>query len=339
MPVRGVGLLCVSNSPVNIDMQQNTLLHTVSRSGKGLHTGLTLTATLCPAQPNTGVRICRTDLPNRPTYEALAQYVGATTRGTVLEQGTWRVSTVEHLLAALYACGITNCLIEVNGPEVPILDGSAAVWMEAISEAGVQAQDAEARTFIVTEPMTFDNGHGSTMTLLPSDQYEVEVHIDFPSLVLGKQTAILTDLTRFGDQIASARTFCFLREIQPLLSLGLIKGGDLSNAIVIYDKRIWQWRMNRLARRLNQPQIDASQLGYLTPLQWDNEPARHKLLDVIGDLSLLGCRIQGKVIVTRPGHGFNTFCARQIINLNPRFFDPSTPRFLESSNPRKIEKK
>lgn len=295
-------------------MYQQTIGHSFTLSGKGLHTGLTINATFNPAEPNTGIRIRRVDLPSQPAYEALAQYVTQTTRGTVLENGAWRVSTVEHALSALYAMGITNCLIDLNAPEMPILDGSAQLFVEAITQAGVVQQDAEAKEWVVTEPLTFDNGKGSVMTITPSNQYELHVIVRYPSPILSEQSAQLTDLSTYPQEIAAARTFCFLREVKPLLQLGLIKGGDLQNALVIYDKPIWQCSMNRISKRLHQPLIDASKLGYLSPLKYENEPARHKLLDVIGDLALVGMRIRARIDVTCPGHGFNTSCAKQIIN-------------------------
>jgi len=293
-------------------MKQCTIREAFTVSGKGLHTGGNIHCTLHPAEVNTGIRICRVDLEDKPCYQALAQYVSQTTRGTVLENGTWRVSTVEHMMAALYAMGVTNCLIEVDAPEVPILDGSAWPYIERIEEVGLRMEEEDVKEWVVTEPVSFDNGKGSKMTIVPNDHYEVEVKVDYHSPVLGEQTAVLKDLKDFPQEIAKARTFCFLREIKPLINLGLIKGGDMQNALVIYDKKLWQWQMNRLARKLEQPPIDASELGYLTPLRYENEPARHKLLDVVGDMALLGVYIRGKIIAECPGHGFNTSCGKQI---------------------------
>ncbi len=293
-------------------MRQQTLKTGFSVEGKGLHTGQLIHAAVLPAEENTGIRLCRTDLPGRPSYEALADYVGGTSRGTVLENGKWKISTVEHLLAALYAMGVTNCLIETDAPEIPIMDGSSLPFVREIEKAGVMPQEAEAKEWAVKEPIRLDNGKGSTMLLEPSDKYEVEVHVDYPSPVLNKQSAVLTDLSDFAAEIAPARTFCFLREIEWLLRLGLIKGGDMQNALVIYDKKVSQWSLNRMADKMGQPRLDADKLGYLSPLKYDNEPARHKLLDIIGDLSLTGCRLRGKITATCPGHGFNTWCCRQL---------------------------
>jgi len=219
------------------------------------------------------------------------------------------------MMAALYAMGVTNCLVEVDAPEVPILDGSAKQYIEKINEVGLCPQNAERKEWIVTETIKFDNGKGSVMSIEPCNEYQVEVKVDYHSPVLGEQTAQLKHLSDFETEIAKARTFCFLREIKPLINLGLIKGGDMQNALVIYDKRLMQWQMNRLARKLGQPSIDAKNLGYLSPLKYENEPARHKLLDVIGDMALMGVYIRGKITATCPGHGFNTNCCKQLTNI------------------------
>lgn len=296
-------------------MKQQTIKTDFTLSGKGLHTGIVITAHFCPAPENHGIRICRVDLPGQPTHSALASYVTQTSRGTVLENGKWKVSTVEHVLSALYALNITNCLIEVNAPEVPILDGSAKPIVHAVLQAGIVTQEAEADEWVVTEPLYFDNGKGCKMTITPCDRYEVVVDVDYPSPILHLQRAELTDLSTFPKEVAEARTFCFLREIKWLLRLGLIKGGDLNNALVIYDKKMSQRSLDSMTDKLNQPHIDASKLGYLSPLKYENEPARHKLLDVIGDLALIGKRIRGRIEATCPGHGFNTACAKQILQI------------------------
>lgn len=294
-------------------MKQHTLADSFAFTGKGLHTGLNLTARFLPAPENTGVRICRVDLADKPCYEALADYVSETSRGTVLEQGDWKVSTVEHMLSALFAMGVDNCLIEVDGPEVPILDGSARYFVEAIQRVGLQEQSAEQKVFVVRHKMEFSNPEtGSKIELLPDDEYSLDVLIGFNSPVLGNQYASLTGLSAYAEEVAAARTFCFVREVEPLLKLGLVKGGDLQNAVVIYDKAMSQADFDALADRLGQEHQDATRLGYLCQLNYDNEPARHKLLDLIGDLSLLGCRIQGKVIATRPGHTSNTAFCKQL---------------------------
>ena len=295
-------------------MKQHTLKSSFSFESKGLHTGLYLHTTFLPAEANTGIRICRIDLKGRPTYEAVADYVTATERGTVLERGSWKVSTVEHALSALYALGVDNCLIEVDGPEMPILDGSAKYYVKAIQEVGLQEQDAEQKVFVVTEPIEYISERGSKMMLLPADKYEIEVTITYPTGLLREQRAELYDLSEYIREISSARTFCFVREIEPLLRMGLIKGGDLQNALVIYETPMSQEGLDYMTDKLGQPHLDATKLGYLSPLNYPNEPARHKLLDLIGDMSLLGCRIQGKIIALRPGHTFNTQCCKRLRN-------------------------
>ena len=296
-------------------MKQHTLKSSFSFESKGLHTGLYIHATFLPAKENTGIRICRTDLEGRPTYEAVADYVTATERGTVLERGAWKVSTVEHALSALYALGVDNCLIEVDGPEMPILDGSAKFYIKAIQQVGLQEQKAEQKVFVVTEPIEYLSEHGNKMLISPSDKYEVEVTVSYPSSsFLREQKAELNNLSEYTREISSARTFCFVREIEPLLRMGLIKGGDLQNALVIYETPMSQEGLDYMTDKLGQPRLDATKLGYLSPLNYQNEPARHKLLDIIGDMSLVGCRIQGKITALRPGHTFNTQCAKQLRN-------------------------
>ena len=295
-------------------MKQHTLKSSFSFESKGLHTGLYIHATFLPAEENTGVRICRTDLPNRPTYEAIADYVTATERGTVLEHGAWKVSTVEHALSALYAMGVDNCLIEVDGPEMPILDGSAKYYIKAIQEVGLQEQQAEQKLYVVTEPIEYVSERGSKMMILPCDHYEADVTITYPTGLLREQKAELYALSDYPREISAARTFCFVREIEPLLRMGLIKGGDLQNALVIYETPMSQEGLDYMTDKLGQPRLDATKLGYLSPLNYPNEPSRHKLLDIIGDMSLVGCYIQGKIMALRPGHTFNTQCAKQLRN-------------------------
>ncbi len=297
-----------------MDTKQHTLLNPFTLLGKGLHTGLHITATFRSADENTGIQLCRIDLPGKPTHQALADYVSATERGTVLEHGAWKISTVEHALSALYALGVDNCLIELDGPEMPILDGSAKPFVKAIQVAGLQEQQAERKVFVVTEPIEYVSERGNKLVLLPSDHYEVEVMISFPGVFLREQHAELHNLSDYPREIAAARTFCFVREIEPLLRMGLIKGGDLQNALVIYETQMSQEGLDYMTDKLGAPHLDATKLGYLSPLNYQNEPARHKLLDLIGDMSLLGCYIQGKLIAERPGHTFNTSCCRQLRN-------------------------
>ncbi len=295
-------------------MKQHTIKSEFTLRSVGLHTGLDVTATFLPAPANTGVWLRRVDLPNKPCYQALADYVSATERGTVLEHGRWKVSTVEHALSALYALGVDNCIIEVNAPEMPILDGSARYFVREIQRVGLEEQDAEQQVYIVREPIEYISEHGHIMRIEPCDHYEVDVTIAFQSNILREQHATLTNLNDYPREVAAARTFCFVREIEPLLRVGLIKGGDLKNALVIYETEMSQEGMDYFCDKMGQPHMDATKLGYLSPLNYLNEPARHKLLDVIGDISLLGLRLQGRVIAVKPGHTFNTQCIRRLRN-------------------------
>ena len=280
----------------------------------GLHTGLHVTATFHPAPENTGVRLRRIDLPNQPCYQALADYVSATERGTVLERGKWKVSTVEHALSALYALGVDNCLIDVDAPEMPILDGSARYFVKEIQRVGLVEQDAEQQVYVVKETIEYISEHGHVMRIDPCDHYELDVTIAFNSNLLREQHATLKRLEDYPKEVAAARTFCFVREIEPLLRVGLIKGGDLKNALVIYETEMSQEGMDYFCDKMGQPHMDATKLGYLSPLNYLNEPARHKLLDVIGDVALLGLRLQGRITSYKPGHTFNTQCIRRLRN-------------------------
>ena len=295
-------------------MKQHTIKDSFTLSSVGLHTGLHVTATFHPAPADTGVCLRRVDLPGQPCHQALADYVSATERGTVLERGRWKISTVEHALSALYALGVDNCIIDVDAPEMPILDGSAKFFVQEIRRVGIVEQDAEQQVYVITEPIEYISEHGHRMRIEPCDHYEVDVTIAFESRLLREQHATLRNLADYPVEMASARTFCFVREIEPLLRVGLIKGGDLHNALVIYETELSQDGMDYFCDKLGQPHLDAKKLGYLSPLNYPNEPARHKLLDVIGDLSLLGLRLQGRVIAYKPGHTFNTQCVRRLRN-------------------------
>lgn len=295
-------------------MKQHTLKDSFTLSSVGLHTGLFVTATFRPAPVNTGIWLRRVDLPGQPCHQALADYVSATERGTVLERGRWKISTVEHALSALYALGVDNCIIDVDAPEMPILDGSARIFVREIQRVGLEEQDAEQQVYIVTEPVEYISEHGNTMRIEPCERFEVDVTIAFQSVLLREQHATLRNLADYPREISSARTFCFVREIEPLMRVGLIKGGDLKNALVIYETEMSQEGMDYFCEKMGQPRIDATKLGYLSPLNYLNEPARHKLLDVIGDFSLLGMRMQGRITAFKPGHTFNTQCVRRLRN-------------------------
>ncbi len=293
---------------------QRTINQAFTLSGKGLHTGLDIVLMFNPAPENHGIKIKRVDLEAQPVMDALAENVTHTVRGTVLQKGDVQVSTVEHALSALYAYGVDNCLLEVNAPEFPILDGSAKYYVAKIEEVGVVEQEAEKDFYIVSKKIEYTlSESGAKITILPDSEFSVDVHIGFKSPILGNQFASLDALSDYKNEISAARTFVFVREIEPLLSLNLIKGGDLKNAIVIYDEVISQDKMDELCVKLHQKPIDASKPAYLSgDLNYANEPARHKLLDVIGDLSLIGKPIKGKVIARYPGHKINTDVAKLI---------------------------
>lgn len=296
-------------------MNQVTLKAPFSVSGKGLHTGLDIEARFLPAPENHGYKLKRVDLDDQPVIDALAENVVATNRGTVLARGEVKISTVEHALAALYAAGIDNCLIEVNAPELPILDGSAREYCEKISEVGLEEQKADKDFYYVKSKIEVrDDTTGASIVVLPDEDFSVDVKIDFPSNVLNNQYATLDRIEDFPAEIGASRTFVFVREIEPLVKGNLIKGGDLDNAIVIYDSPMEQCELDRLADLMNVPHKNVSDFGYINniPLTSENEPARHKLLDVLGDIALIGRPLKGKVIATRPGHSINTAFAKKI---------------------------
>ena len=288
-------------------IKQNTLKGSFSLYGKGLHTGLSLTVTFNPAPENTGYKIQRIDMEGQPVIDAVAEKVVDTQRGTVLAQGDARVSTVEHGL------GIDNCLIQVNGPEFPILDGSAAMYVEKIKQVGVEEQNAPKDYYIIRRKLEVtDPDSGSTITILPDDDFSITAMCSFESKFINSQFASLEHIEHFEEEIAAARTFVFVRDLEPLLNANLIKGGDLDNAIVIYEMPTTQERLDKLADMLGAPHQDAETLGYIQPkpLVWENECTRHKLLDIIGDMALIGKPIKGRIIATRPGHSINNKFAR-----------------------------
>ena len=296
-------------------LKQNTLKEQFSLSGKGLHTGLNLTVTFLPAPINHGYKIQRIDMPSQPVMDAVAENVVDTQRGTVLGKGEMRCSTVEHAMAALYALGLDNVLIQVDGPEFPILDGSAELYVQAIQRVGIQEQEAPKDFYYISKKMEFrDDATGACITLLPDEDFSITSMISFDSKVLSSQFATLDNMDKFATEVAAARTFVFVREIEPLLMAGLIKGGDLDNAIVIYEHETTQDNLDKLCQLTGAEKHNASELGYLQhkPLVWENEPARHKLLDIIGDMALIGKPIKGRIIATRPGHTINNKFARMM---------------------------
>jgi len=325
--------------------KQQTLAAPFTLKGKGLHTGLNIEVTFSPAEPNSGYTIQRVDLEDQPIIEAVADNVAATNRGTVVKKGDIQVSTIEHAMAALYCAGIDNCDIQVNAPEFPILDGSAIPYVEQIQKVGVVEQDAKREVFRVAKKYeVVDEESGVKLEIFPDDHFSVTTFVDYPSPVLNNQFAVLNDVAEFNDKVAAARTFVFVREIQPLLSMNLIKGGDLDNAMVIYDQKVDQSVLDQMAAAIGTTAPSAETLGYIQkrPLQWDNEPARHKLLDLIGDLALIGKFIQGRVIATRPGHGMNNKLARAVrkdvkrTEIQAPVYDPNKTPILDNVGIKKI---
>ncbi len=293
--------------------KQTTLKGSFSLCGKGLHTGLSLTVTFNPAPENTGYKIQRIDLEGEPVIDAIAEKVIDTQRGTVIASGDIRVSTIEHGLAALFAMGIDNCLIQVNGPEFPILDGSAAMYVDKIQTVGIEEQNAPKDYYIIRKKIEVkDEATGSCITILPDNEFSITAMCSFESKFINSQFATLDKMEDFPTEIAQARTFVFVRDIEPLLQANLIKGGDLDNAIVIYERQTSQERLDTLADMLHVPHMDANDLGYIQhkPLVWENECTRHKLLDIIGDMALIGKPIKGRIVATRPGHTINNKFAR-----------------------------
>ncbi len=326
-------------------MKQTTLKGSFSLFGKGLHTGLSITVTFNPAPENTGYKIQRIDLEGEPIIDAVAENVVDTQRGTVLAKGDVRVSTVEHGMAALYALGIDNCLIQVNGPEFPILDGSSKNYVEKIQEIGTVEQNAPKDYYVIRHKMEIkDDKTGSCITILPDDDFSITAMCSFDSKFISSQFATLDNMDKFATDIAAARTFVFVRDIEPLLSANLIKGGDMDNAIVIYERQLEQDKLDKLADLLGVPRMDATKLGYIQhkPLVWDNECTRHKLLDIIGDMALIGKPIKGRIVATRPGHTVNNKFARLMRKeirkheVQAPFYDPNEAPVMDVNRIREL---
>ncbi|MFA6830681.1 MAG: bifunctional UDP-3-O-[3-hydroxymyristoyl] N-acetylglucosamine deacetylase/3-hydroxyacyl-ACP dehydratase [Bacteroidaceae bacterium] len=310
-------------------IKQQTINGVFMLSGKGLHTGLELDVTFNPAPENYGYKIQRTDLEGQPTIEINADLVAQTNRGTVIVKDGIRISTIEHGLAALFAMGIDNCLIQVNGPEFPILDGSAKLYVQQIESVGFKEQNAPRTYYEIKHKIEFrDEESGSSIIVLPDDKFSLNVMVSYDSEIINNQYATLEDMKDFGTEIASARTFVFVHEIEPLLNAGMVKGGDLDNAIVIYERQLDQAKFDNLADIMNVEHQSATKMGYLNhkPLVWPNECARHKLLDIIGDLALIGKPIKGRIIATRPGHSINNKFAR-LMRKKMRKHDVQAPAY------------
>ncbi len=294
-------------------MKQSTISNPISIQGVGLHTGKSVTLTFKPAVANSGYRFQRVDLPEEPIIAADVKLVVSTNRSTTLKNGEAQVSTVEHVLSALAGLQIDNVLMEIDGPEMPIMDGTSLPFVEALNSVGRETLEAEREYFVITEPISYkDEVTGTELLALPNDHFEATVMIDFKSKVLLQQYASLDSLDNYQSEIAPCRTFVFLHELEKLLELGLIKGGDLDNAIVIADREMEQEELDILAKKLNKPSITVDTAGVLNTikLHFQNEPARHKLLDVVGDLALVGKPILGKIVASKPGHTANVEFAK-----------------------------
>ncbi|MCM1369091.1 MAG: bifunctional UDP-3-O-[3-hydroxymyristoyl] N-acetylglucosamine deacetylase/3-hydroxyacyl-ACP dehydratase [Candidatus Amulumruptor caecigallinarius] len=327
-------------------MKQLTLNESFTLKGKGLHSGLVITAVFNPAPENTGYKFRRVDLEGQPVIDAIAENVVETTRGTVIGNRNGDVvSTIEHAMAALYAAGVDNCIIDVDGPEIPILDGSASPFVEEIEKVGLKEQDADKDFYIIKEKTQFrDDATGSTLTIYPDDGFSVECMVEYNSPVLPNQFAVLDDLAEFKQEAAAARTFVFVRDIEQLVTHNLIKGGDLDNAIVIYDEPVSQEKIDHICDVMGVPHMTINKLGYINPkpLAWDNEPARHKLIDVIGDLALIGRPIRGRVVAVRPGHTVNNKFTRMVrhevkhTEIQAPVYNPNVPPLIDVNGIRKL---
>jgi UDP-3-O-[3-hydroxymyristoyl] N-acetylglucosamine deacetylase/3-hydroxyacyl-[acyl-carrier-protein] dehydratase len=316
--------------------KQKTIKKQVTLSGVGLHTGNNVSMTFKPAPENHGFAFIRIDLEGTPTIEAKAEYVVNTQRGTNIEKNGVQIQTSEHVLAAAVGLDIDNLLIEIDASEPPIMDGSSKFFIKALEEAGIIEQEAFVEEYIVKEIITFkDDETGSEIILMPSEEYQVTTMVDFGTKILGTQNATLHKISDFKEEIADARTFSFLHEIEMLLENDLIKGGDLNNAIVYVDKELSQNTMQKLKKAFNKDDISVKSNGILDnlTLHWANEAARHKLLDVIGDLALAGSKIRGKVIANKPGHSINTKFAKKLAKIIKQEKRNNVPQFDLNSPP------
>ena len=326
-------------------LKQTTLKGSFALCGKGLHTGLSLTVTFNPAAENTGYKIQRIDIDGQPVLDAVAENVVETTRGTVIGKGDVKVSTIEHAMSALYAMGIDNCLMQVNGPEFPILDGSAMMYVNKINEIGIEEQNAPKDFYIIRHKLEVkDEQSGSVITILPDEEFSITAMCSFDSKLVNSQFASLDKMEDYASEVAAARTFVFVRDIEPLLNANLIKGGDLDNSIVIYERKTTQESLDKLADLIGVEHMDANNIGYIQnkPLVWENECTRHKLLDIIGDMALIGKPIKGRIIATRPGHTINNKFARMMRKeirkheIQAPFYDPNEPPVMDVNRIREL---
>ncbi len=298
-----------------LNHKQQTIQKSVTISGVGLHTGVQATMTFLPAKPNHGIKFQRIDLPGSPIIEADCDRVVDVSRGTTIEQSGARISTIEHTLAALVGLEIDNVLIQIDGPEAPIMDGSSIEFVNALKEVGTEEQNALRDFFEVQDSIFYrEAARNVEIAALPLDDYRVTVMVDYNSPVLGSQHASITSIQQFEKEIASCRTFCFLHELEMLYKNNLIRGGDLNNAIVIVDRVVEPHELDNIARMLNKPKVEVKKEGILNniELRYNNEPARHKLLDIIGDLALAGRPLKAQILAARPGHAANVAFAKKL---------------------------
>ncbi len=330
-----------------MSIKQRTLKADVSLTGKGLHTGVDVNITFKPAPVGHGFKFCRVDMPGKPIINALAENVVDTSRGTTLQENGATVATIEHVLASFYGMNLDNILVEIDGPEAPIMGGSSAIFVEEIIKVGIVEQDADRNYYVVKEKITYsDEENGVDLIIYPDDHLSINVLIDYNSKILGNQYAMLNNKKDFEKEISSSRTFVFFHELEPLYKAGLIKGGDLDNAIVILEKEVPQSELDRIAQLFNKPHINAHKEGVLnnTDLRFPNEPARHKLLDLLGDMALVGQHIKGKIVATRPGHLSNTNLAKLVrqeikkgrLKNDVPVYDPNAEPVYSTTEVRKI---
>jgi UDP-3-O-[3-hydroxymyristoyl] N-acetylglucosamine deacetylase/3-hydroxyacyl-[acyl-carrier-protein] dehydratase len=325
--------------------KQQTLGSSISFSGKGLHTGVVVNMTVNPAPENNGIVFRRIDIEGQPSVPALCEYVTDTSRGTTIESGEAKVSTIEHIVSALWSMGVDNAIIDIDGPETPIMDGSAREYVQRIGEVGIVEQQADRKYYEVTEKQVYTiPDKGVAIIIYPDDEFSVSVHVDYNSKVIGNQYATLDIYNDYVEDIAPCRTFVFLHELEPLLKMNLIKGGDLDNAIVVVENPVSDEQLEHLKRVFNKEDIKVTG-GYLNNLQLraNNELARHKLLDLLGDFALLGMRIKGRVWASRPGHYANTEFMKQLISVirrdgeKPAFkYSPAKPALLDINDIQKL---
>jgi UDP-3-O-[3-hydroxymyristoyl] N-acetylglucosamine deacetylase/3-hydroxyacyl-[acyl-carrier-protein] dehydratase len=322
-----------------MNVKQHTIKKSVSISGVGLHTGVKVNMTFVPAGTNHGIKFQRIDLEGSPIVEADVDYVVDLSRGTTIEKNGARINTVEHTLAALVGMQVDNVLIQLDGPEPPIMDGSSQQFVEAIEQVGLEEQNALRNFFEVPYSISYQDAERNVeIAALPLDDYRVTVMVDYNSPVLGSQHASLTSIDQFSKEIASCRTFCFLHELEMLQKQNLIKGGDLNNAIVVVDRIVQDNELDHLAKLFNKPKVEVKKEGILNnvELRYKNEPARHKLLDMIGDLALVGRPLKAQILAARPGHAANVAFAKKIKKIMNEVsknqiphYDPSLPPVMD----------